>query len=69
MQNDEPSHRLHSHEFHLEKSKAERRTFLVIGLTGLMMIIEITAGFLTKSMALLADGWHMGTPSSATGRK
>ncbi|HEQ98733.1 MAG TPA: cation transporter [candidate division Zixibacteria bacterium] len=65
MEKDESSHRLHSHEYHLEKSSGERRTFLVIGLTGLMMIVEITAGLLTRSMALLADGWHMSTHMAA----
>jgi cation diffusion facilitator family transporter len=32
-----------------------------------MMIIEITAGYLFGSMALLADGWHMGTHAVALG--
>jgi cation diffusion facilitator family transporter len=30
-----------------------------------MMIIEIGAGYLFGSMALLADGWHMGTHAAA----
>jgi len=36
-------------------------------LTLSMMIIEITAGYLFGSMALLADGWHMGTHAVALG--
>jgi cation diffusion facilitator family transporter len=32
-----------------------------------MMVIEIVAGWLTNSMALLADGWHMGTHVAAMG--
>ena len=32
-----------------------------------MMIIEITAGYIFGSMALLADGWHMGTHAAALG--
>jgi cation diffusion facilitator family transporter len=32
-----------------------------------MMVAEITAGWLTNSMALLADGWHMGTHAFALG--
>lgn len=32
-----------------------------------MMVIEISAGYLYGSMALLADGWHMGTHAAALG--
>jgi Co/Zn/Cd efflux system component len=32
-----------------------------------MMVVEIVAGWLTNSMALLADGWHMGTHVAALG--
>jgi cation diffusion facilitator family transporter len=32
-----------------------------------MMVIEISAGYLYGSMALLADGWHMGTHAVALG--
>jgi cation diffusion facilitator family transporter len=34
---------------------------MVIAITGVMMVVEITAGWLSHSMALLADGWHMST--------
>jgi len=37
----------------------ERRTLLVVILSAVMMIVEIVAGYLTESMSLLADGWHM----------
>lgn len=37
----------------------EKRTLMVIVLTAVTMVIEIAAGYLTSSMALLADGWHM----------
>lgn len=40
---------------------ARTRTGRVILLTLLTMVVEITAGVLTGSMALLADGWHMAT--------
>jgi len=33
----------------------------VIGVTAAMMIVEIAAGLMSHSMALLADGWHMST--------
>ncbi|MDR1492844.1 MAG: CDF family Co(II)/Ni(II) efflux transporter DmeF [Planctomycetaceae bacterium] len=57
---------------HLYRSAAihkenERRTFLVVIITLLTMTIEIVAGFLTGSMALLSDGWHMGTHAGALG--
>lgn len=45
----------------------ERRTWQVIALTLSMMIFEIGAGTLFGSMALLADGWHMGTHAAALG--
>src|ERR1700704_6049703 len=55
----------HSHDFALDSSAAERRTRIVIGITAAMMILEIIVGLLTNSMALLADGWHMGTHVTA----
>jgi cation diffusion facilitator family transporter len=45
----------------------ERRTWFVVALTVVMMVGEITAGSLFGSMALLADGWHMGTHAAALG--
>ena len=45
----------------------ERRTWLVIALTATMMVLEIAAGFIFGSMALLADGWHMASHASALG--
>jgi cation diffusion facilitator family transporter len=50
-----------SHDFVPDFSKAERRTRIVIGITAVMMVVEIVAGLLSHSMALLADGWHMST--------
>ena len=42
-----------------------RRTRWVVLLTAVMMIGEIVAGYLTGSMALLADGFHMATHAGA----
>lgn len=42
-----------------------RRTWLVIILTGAMMVAEIWAGSVFGSMALTADGWHMSTHAAA----
>ena len=43
----------------------EKRTLLVIILTLITMFIEIVIGYITHSMALFADGWHMGTHAFA----
>lgn len=42
-----------------------RRTLWVVALTGTMMVGEIAAGYITGSMALLADGFHMATHAGA----
>ena len=42
-----------------------RRTLWVVVLTAVMMVAEIAAGYLTGSMALLADGFHMATHTGA----
>lgn len=58
----------HDHQF-LGASHDEnaRRTLWVVALTFVMMIGEITAGYITGSMALLADGFHMATHAGALG--
>lgn len=60
----------HSHNF-IEKddhiSRNARRTLLVVLLTAAMMVVEILSGYLTGSMALLADGWHMASHATALG--
>jgi cation diffusion facilitator family transporter len=48
-------------------ARNERRTWFVVALTVVMMAAEIAAGSLFGSMALLADGWHMGTHAAALG--
>ena len=45
----------------------ETRTHWVLAITLLTMVVEIAAGWWTGSMALLADGWHMGTHALALG--
>jgi cation diffusion facilitator family transporter len=56
----------HHHSFGTEtRTRGERRTRWVVGLTLTMMTVEIAAGTLFGSMALLADGWHMGTHAAA----
>jgi cation diffusion facilitator family transporter len=43
----------------------ERRTWLVVALTAVMMVVEIIGGTIYGSMALVADGWHMSTHAGA----
>lgn len=55
----------HHHNFSEHNHHGERRTVYVLLLTLVTMVIEITAGTVYGSMALLADGWHMGTHAAA----
>lgn len=55
----------HNHEFSIINEKGERRTLYVLILTAITMVVEIIAGSVYGSMALLADGWHMGTHVAA----
>lgn len=58
----------HRHETIADRpTAAERATWRVIALTVIMMIAEIVAGRAFNSMALLADGWHMGSHAAALG--
>lgn len=45
----------------------ERRTWFVVILTAVMMVLEIVGGTIWGSMALVADGWHMSTHAAALG--
>jgi cation diffusion facilitator family transporter len=53
------------HDYSPDRGTAERNTRRVIVLTAVMMTVEILAGWRFHSMALLADGWHMGTHVAA----
>ncbi|MGZ8165445.1 MAG: CDF family Co(II)/Ni(II) efflux transporter DmeF [Methylobacter sp.] len=55
----------HDHDFAVINKKGERRTRLVLILTFFTMMLEVTTGIMYGSMALLADGWHMGTHVAA----
>jgi cation diffusion facilitator family transporter len=57
----------HLHAFDVRNPLAERRTRQVMWLTAAMMVIEIVAGTVFGSMALLADGWHMSSHALALG--
>lgn len=56
----------HDHVFlGQDHRRNERRVWWVIALTAGMMVVEIIAGNLYGSMALVADGWHMSTHAGA----
>ena len=56
----------HNHAFLGARHTAhERRTWGVVALTAFMMVAEIVGGTLFGSIALVADGWHMGTHVAA----
>lgn len=55
----------HAHDFNQDNHQGERNTLYVLILTIVTMLAEILAGTIYGSMALLADGWHMGTHAAA----
>ncbi len=58
----------HDHRFAADgEARSEQRTLWVVALTAVTMIAEILGGWWTGSMALLADGWHMGSHVAALG--
>lgn len=68
MHRHDPDELSHCHRFISESAAHnERRTLLVVGLTAVTMVAEIVVGTITGSMALLADGWHMGSHVAALG--
>lgn len=54
----------HCHEQDINDENS-KKTLAVIIITILTMIAEIVFGHLSNSMALLSDGWHMGTHALA----
>jgi cation diffusion facilitator family transporter len=68
MSNDRDDLWFETHNFlGARHERHERRTWMVVGLTAVMMVAEIAAGTIYNSMALLADGWHMATHAGALG--
>jgi Co/Zn/Cd efflux system component len=58
----------HQHVFAQDRRQAgELRTRLVLGITLVTMVVEIAAGIRFGSVALLADGLHMGSHATALG--
>ena len=56
---------IHQHNFTSVNDQNVKRTWYVLVITVITMIIEVIAGTVYGSMALLADGWHMGTHAAA----
>lgn len=56
-----------AHQFVRHSKQNERQVWIVLALTALTMLVEIVAGTIFGSMALLADGWHMSTHLVAFG--
>lgn len=54
----------HNHKHEVDNSN-KNKTLAVIIFTVITMAAEIIYGYITNSMALLADGWHMGTHALA----
>lgn len=66
MHHERPDRWTHEHDYlPAGQQRNERNTRWVIALTAAMMIVEIAAGSMFNSMALLADGWHMASHASA----
>lgn len=64
----DPRGHTHNHVFlGASHDENQRRTLSVVILTVVMMVGEIIAGYVTGSMALLADGFHMATHAVALG--
>ena len=58
----------HDHVFSQDQQRSgEKRTLLIVVLTAVMMVVEIAAGLIYGSMALLADGLHMASHATALG--
>lgn len=60
----------HTHDYVIQDNKIgsnEKKTIFVVLLTFVTMIVEVFYGYLTGSMALLADGWHMASHVGALG--
>lgn len=59
------AHYQHPHEFHEVNKSNVRQVAIVVAISVVAMMLEILFGWLSRSMALLSDGWHMGTHASA----
>ena len=68
MHTQQSSEWTHDHVFGQDRERAgEKRTLLIVVITAVMMVVEIAAGLIYGSMALLADGLHMASHATALG--
>ena len=67
MTKPDPAAFRHTHDFNEGNPLAEKNTLRAVVITAVMMVVEITGGYLLNSMALLADGWHMSSHALALG--
>jgi cation diffusion facilitator family transporter len=67
MQAHDLSEHVHHEDGDGHNRAGERVTRWVVGLTAVMMVGELAVGWWTGSVALTADGWHMGTHVGALG--
>ena len=64
----DPDSIYHDHSFNQgDRQHGEHKTIFVFLLTAIMMVVEIAGGLVFGSMALLADGLHMGSHATAMG--
>ena len=64
--NDSLSRWRQPHDFrHAGERRAEKRLWWVIAITLVTMLAELAGGYAFGSMALVADGWHMGSHAAA----
>lgn len=54
-----------SHDHALPSASNEKRLWIALGLTSTFMVIEVIAGVLTNSLALISDSAHMLTDAAA----
>src|SRR5690554_2285848 len=57
----------HSHQFDEGNPLGQKKILFATILTAVMMVLEVLGGWIFQSMALLADGWHMGSHVLALG--
>ena len=66
MSNDSLSRWRQPHDFrHAHETTAEKRLAWVVTITLVTMLAELIGGYTFGSMALVADGWHMGSHAAA----
>lgn len=56
---------VHHHHKNKINEENQHKTFVIIVLTLITMVAEVVFGYICHSMALFADGWHMGTHAFA----